>query len=50
LAEPWRTEQLAVVRRSLEPRANLVMMIAPPIEKLIEAASVQPATPEAGLM
>jgi hexosaminidase len=45
LAEPWRTEQLAVVRRSLEPRANLVMMIAPPIEKLIEAASVQPATP-----
>jgi hexosaminidase len=45
LSESWRTEQLARVKRSLEPRANLVMMIASPIQTLIEAASPHPATP-----
>jgi hexosaminidase len=41
LNEGWRIEQLAVVQRSLQPRANLVIMVAPPIQKLIEAAAAQ---------
>ena len=39
LPEAWRIEQLAVVQRSMQPRANLVIMVAPAIQKLIEAAS-----------
>ncbi len=39
LPDTWRTEQLAVVDRSMKPRANLLVMVAPPIQKLIEAAS-----------
>lgn len=37
--EAWRTEQLAVVERSNRPRANLLLMVAPPIQKLIDAAA-----------
>lgn len=39
LPDAWRAEQLAVVDRSMKPRANLLVMVAPPIQKLIEAAS-----------
>jgi hexosaminidase len=39
LTETWRTEQLAIVESSLKPRANLVIMAAPSIQKLIEATS-----------
>lgn len=39
LSDAWRTEQLAVVDRSMKPRANLLVMVAPPIQKLIEAAA-----------
>jgi hexosaminidase len=39
LAEAWRAEQLAAVERSMKPRANLLIMVAPSIQKLIEAAS-----------
>ncbi|PYX31617.1 MAG: beta-N-acetylhexosaminidase [Acidobacteria bacterium] len=39
LPDSWRTEQLAVVERSMKPRANLLIMIAPSIQKMIEAAS-----------
>ena len=39
LPDQWRTEQLAVVKRSNAPRANLLLMVAPAIQKLIEAAS-----------
>jgi hexosaminidase len=44
LPEAWRTEQLAVVERSMKPRANLLIMVAPSIQKLIEAASPQTAS------
>jgi hexosaminidase len=44
LPEAWRVEQLAVVERSLKPRANLLIMIAPSIQKLIEAGSPQAAS------
>jgi hexosaminidase len=39
LPDAWRNEQLAVVARSNSPRANLLLMVAPPIQKLIEAAA-----------
>jgi hexosaminidase len=39
LPDSWRTEQLAVVDRSMKPRANLLVMVAPPIQKLIKAAA-----------
>jgi hexosaminidase len=38
LADTWKVEQLAVVERSMQPRANLLIMVAPSIQKLIEAA------------
>jgi hexosaminidase len=41
LPDAWRTEQLATVARSNSPRANLLLMVAPPIQKLIEAAAPQ---------
>jgi len=39
LPDSWRAEQVAIVQRSLKPRANVVIMVAPPIQKLIEAAT-----------
>ena len=39
LPDAWRTEQMAVADRSMKPRANLLVMVAPPIQKLIEAAA-----------
>jgi hexosaminidase len=39
LPDAWRTEQLAVVTRLNGPRANLLLMVAPPIQKLIDAAA-----------
>ena len=44
LPEAWRTEQLAVVERSMKPRANLLIMVAPSVQKLIAAASPQTAS------
>jgi hexosaminidase len=41
LPDAWRIEQLAVVARANNPRANLLLMVAPPIQKLIEAATPQ---------
>ncbi len=40
LPDAWRIEQLAVVDRSMKPRANLLVMVAPPVQKLIEATAV----------
>ena len=39
LPDQWRIDQLAVVTRSKSTRANLLLMVAPPIQKLIEAAA-----------
>jgi hexosaminidase len=39
LPDAWRTAQLAVVERSMKPRANLLVMVAPAIQKLIEATA-----------
>jgi hexosaminidase len=37
--ETWRTEQLALIARAQTQRANLLLMVAPPIGKLIEATA-----------
>ena len=37
LPDAWRTEQLAIVERSTNPRANLLIMVAAPIKKLVDA-------------
>jgi len=37
LADSWRNQQLAIMERSIKPRANLLIMVAPSIQKLIEA-------------
>jgi len=39
LPDAWRTEQMAVADRSMKPRANLLVMVAPPIQKLIGATA-----------
>jgi hexosaminidase len=39
LPDTWRAGQLAVVERSMKPRANLLVMVAPPIQKLIAATA-----------
>jgi len=39
LPDAWRGEQLAVVQRSMQPRANLLIMVAPSIQRLIEASA-----------
>ena len=39
LPDAWRTSQSAVVDRSMKPRANLLVMVAPPIQKLIVATA-----------
>jgi hexosaminidase len=39
LPDAWRAGQLAVVERSMKPRANLLVMVAPPIQKLIAASA-----------
>ncbi|HEY6290682.1 MAG TPA: family 20 glycosylhydrolase [Terriglobia bacterium] len=36
--EPWVTEQLALVERASKPQAELLLMVAPSIGKLVEAA------------
>jgi len=41
LPDAWRTEQLSVVARSNTPRANLLLMVAPAIQRLIDAAVPQ---------
>jgi len=43
LPASWRSQQTAIVERSLKPRANLLIMVAPAIQRLIDKAS--PATP-----
>jgi hexosaminidase len=41
LPDTWRTEQLAVVTRSNKPRANLLLLVAPAIQKLIDATATK---------
>ncbi|HET9410091.1 MAG TPA: beta-N-acetylhexosaminidase [Candidatus Sulfotelmatobacter sp.] len=39
--EEWKTQQLALTENAKTPRANLLLMVADPIQQLIEAAGKQ---------
>jgi len=40
----WATEQLAMVQQAFQPKAQLLLMVAPPIQKLIQASAGQNPT------
>ena len=37
--EAWKTQQLAIVEQALQPKAQLLVMVASPVQKLIQASS-----------
>jgi hexosaminidase len=39
--ESWRTEQLGLVERAKAPKANLLLMVVAPVERLIESSGGQ---------
>jgi hexosaminidase len=41
--ETWKTEQLALVEQAKKPKADLLLMIAPSVQRLIEASAGQTA-------
>ena len=41
----WVTEQLALVEQAKKPQAQLLILVAPSIQKLIEASSGRTASP-----
>src|SRR5713226_562721 len=40
-SESWRTQQLTLIERSKTPKANLLLMVGPPVQQLIEASAGQ---------
>ena len=40
--EDWKTKQLSVIEQASKPKAQVLLMVAPSIQKLIEAAAGQP--------
>ncbi|HZR29873.1 MAG TPA: family 20 glycosylhydrolase [Terriglobales bacterium] len=42
--QAWKTEQLALIEQAKKPSAQLLLMIAPSVQKLIEASSGQPVS------
>ena len=44
-SDSWRTEQLALVERAKTPKADLLLMIAAPVQQLIEASAGQVQKP-----
>jgi hypothetical protein len=37
----WKTQQLALIEEAKKPKAQLLIMVAPSVQKLIEAAAGQ---------
>lgn len=37
--DSWATEQLAMVQQAFQPKAQLLLMVAPPVQKLIQASA-----------
>ena len=37
--EDWKTQQLALAEEAIQPKAQLLLMIAPPVKKLIQASA-----------
>ena len=42
--QAWKTEQLALAQRAIQPRAQLLMMVAGPVQKLIQASTGEKPT------
>src|SRR6267378_1048535 len=40
-SESWRMQQLTLIERSKTPKANLLLMVGPPVQQLIEASAGQ---------
>jgi hexosaminidase len=41
----WRQQQIAIIQQAAKPTADLVLVVAPAVQKLIEASSGSTATP-----
>jgi len=44
--DPWKTEHLARIEQAKKPEAQLLLMVAPSVQRLIEAAGQSPQMPE----
>src|SRR5277367_3124846 len=44
-AAEWRQQQIAAIQQAAKPTADLVLVIAPAVQKLVEASSATAATP-----
>jgi hexosaminidase len=42
----WATQQFALLEQAQKPKAQLLLMVVPPVQKLIEASSRQKAPPQ----
>jgi hypothetical protein len=42
--DAWKTEQLALAQRAIQPRAQLLLMVASPVQKLIQASAGEKPT------
>jgi aspartate-semialdehyde dehydrogenase len=45
-SEDWTTQQLAFIQQAEQPKAQLLIMVAPWIEKLVKASSGMDAAPK----
>jgi hypothetical protein len=43
--EPWRAQQLALLERAMTPKADLLLMVVAPVQRLIEASAGQAQKP-----
>ena len=48
--DPWRAEQLARIAEAEKPQAQLLLMIAPSVRRLVELSAAGAAAPAAGQM
>ena len=42
--EPWKSQQLALAQAAIQPRAQLILVIAGPLQKLIQASAGETPT------
>jgi hexosaminidase len=42
--DTWKTQQLALAQQAIQPKAQLLLMVAPPIQKLIQASAGEKPT------
>jgi len=43
--DPWIAQQTSLLQDAQKPQAQLLLMIVPPVQKLVQAAAGQPGTP-----